>query len=57
MKAQNKEKEPSFEDDKEMFFSASDDEILSCFGEPGYGAGALEASLLSRITEVENQLY
>jgi hypothetical protein len=44
VKAQNKEKEPSFEDDKEMFFSASDDEILSYFGEPGYGAGALEVS-------------
>jgi hypothetical protein len=40
-----------------MFFSSSeDDELLSCFGEPGV-AGALDASLLSRITEVENQLY
>lgn len=35
-----------------MYFSSSDDELLSCFG----GAGALDASLLSRITEIEDQL-
>ena len=35
-----------------MYFSSSDDELLSCLG--ASGAGAFEASLLSRITEIED---
>ncbi len=35
-----------------MYFSESDGELLSCFD----GAGALENSLLSRITEIEDLL-
>jgi hypothetical protein len=56
-KAQNKENAAIFEDKKDMFFTSSEDEdLLSCFGEPD-AAGALEASLHSSITEIENQLY
>ncbi len=45
MKALKNEKPANFEDDTEMFFSSSDDEILSYLGEP-VGAGALEDNLL-----------
>lgn len=41
-----------FHEDPEMYFSSSEDDLVSCLG----GAGALEISLLSRIDELEEKI-